>query len=122
MITVLEDKEGIRRIFGNPTLDSLDGERRAPLLVIMHTSWTEQERAEFGVFAVPEFAPPEGMIAVGEVQFVRTERGIEAVCKVAKKPIIEPVPVEKRIEAFFQDTGGFSLEELRAALNPVTRS
>jgi len=42
---------------GNPTLDSLDGERRAPLEAILSDSWTDAERAAFGVYLVDVTAP-----------------------------------------------------------------
>jgi len=48
-----------QRASGNPTLTSLDGETRAPLLTILHDSWSEQERAAFGVYMV-DTTPPEG--------------------------------------------------------------
>lgn len=47
------------RASGNPTLTSLDGETRAPLLTILHDSWSDQERAAFGVYMV-DTTPPEG--------------------------------------------------------------
>lgn len=49
----------LTHIVGNPTLTSLDGEIRAPLQTVLHESWTDQDRAAFGVHLV-ETNPPEG--------------------------------------------------------------
>jgi hypothetical protein len=38
---------------------SLDGETQAPLAVILHESWTPEERAAYGVYEV-DTTPPEG--------------------------------------------------------------
>lgn len=42
---------------GNPTLDSLDGETRAPLEILLSDSWTPTKRAAFGVYIVDTTAP-----------------------------------------------------------------
>lgn len=63
-ITVLHDGETIERLIGNPTLTSLDGTRRAPLRTILHESWSDQQRAAFGVFLV-DVTPPEGQVWTG---------------------------------------------------------
>jgi hypothetical protein len=51
--------ETYRLASGNPTLDSLDGETRAPLQTILHESWTAEDRAAFGVYSV-DTTPPDG--------------------------------------------------------------
>lgn len=53
-----------QRATGNPTLDSLDGETRAPLRTILHDSWTPEQRAAFGVYMV-DTSPPEGKVWTG---------------------------------------------------------
>jgi len=58
-VAVLATGGDFTRLIGNPTLTSLDGETRAPLRTILADSWTEQDRAAFGVFLV-DTAPPEG--------------------------------------------------------------
>lgn len=58
-IAVIKTNEGYEQIWGSPTLDSLDGQRRAPLPIIMADSWTQPERAAFGVYIV-DTTPPNG--------------------------------------------------------------
>lgn len=58
----------------NPTLDSLDGERRAPLLTILHESWKPAERAKFGVFIVEIPNAPAGQ-SLSSLTFERNESG-----------------------------------------------
>lgn len=71
MITVRETENGISRIAGNPTLTSLDGTRKARLAVIMHESWTDEERAEFGIYKAEPAAIPDGKEAAGAPTFQR---------------------------------------------------
>lgn len=58
-VAVLATGGEITRLAGNPTLTSLDGERRATLRTILHDSWTDGDRAAFGVYRV-DTTPPEG--------------------------------------------------------------
>ncbi|WP_129792565.1 DUF4376 domain-containing protein [Sphingosinicella sp. CPCC 101087] len=61
----LETSEGLVRLFGNPILDRLDGEARAPLLTIVSGAWTEQERAAYGiVMAEPQLVPTPLLVDV----------------------------------------------------------
>lgn len=87
MIIMKETREGFERLTGNPTLTSLDGERRAPLRVILHPSWTDAERAEFGVFEVQPAAIPEGKRVVGEPRY---EKRRDAVAQVVDLEDIPP--------------------------------
>lgn len=48
-----------RRAIGNPTINSLDGKTRAPLRTLMADSFTDAERAEYGLYLV-DTTPPEG--------------------------------------------------------------
>lgn len=66
-VAVLAAGGGFARLVGNPTLTSLDGETRASLRTILAESWTEQERAAFGVFLV-DTAPPQGKRWTGAFQ------------------------------------------------------
>lgn len=45
---------------------SLNGETQATLATILHESWTEQERAAFGIYLI-DTTPPEGMRWAGDV-------------------------------------------------------
>lgn len=69
------------RLNGNPTLTSLDGEIRAPLRTILHESWTEQDRAAFGIYMV-DTAPPEGQRWTGAFE---DDDGTPV-------PVFEPLP------------------------------
>jgi hypothetical protein len=48
------------QINGNPTLNRLDGNARAPLQTIMADSWSAADRAAYGVFVVEPAVAPEG--------------------------------------------------------------
>lgn len=93
MIAVIETKDGFEPIGGNPTLNSLDGEFRAPLAVILHHSWTAEERAKYGVYLVEPMEIPEGKEPVG---MPRYERQGDTVVQVRDledvKPPADPVP------------------------------
>ena len=55
MIPCLKMRNGeFMPLQGNPALVSLDGERRAPLRVLLSPSWTAEQRAEFGVYLLTE--------------------------------------------------------------------
>lgn len=58
---------GVYRAAQNGAIDSLDGERRAPLQTILHESWTAEERAEFGIYVL-EIDPPDGTTWTGSVE------------------------------------------------------
>ncbi|MFA5630348.1 MAG: hypothetical protein WC997_02450 [Porticoccaceae bacterium] len=81
MITVILDNDEFRQIGGNPTMTSLDGELRAPLRVILASSWTAEDRAAFGVYQV-DVTPLEGYVWTGQIS---NNDGIP-------EPIFEPVP------------------------------
>lgn len=76
MIAVIETKDGFEPIGGNPILNSLDGEERAPLAVVMHHSWTPADRARFGVYVVEPMAIPAGKVAVGMPRYERDGAGV----------------------------------------------
>lgn len=75
MIAVIETKDGFEPIGGNPALLSLDGDRRAPLAVILSDSWTAEERAAFGVYIVEPMVIPDGKVAVGMPSYERNGWG-----------------------------------------------
>lgn len=88
MITVRETRAGaFERIGGNPTLTSLDGKVKAPLRTIMAPSWTEGDRAKFGVYVVMPFAVPEGMAPVGSPAYIKDAGG-----KIVETYAVEPTP------------------------------
>lgn len=89
MITIKETERGCERIGGNPVLVSLDGERKAPLRVILHSSWTAKDRAAFGIYLAEPMEIPDGKRAVNR----RFEKRGESVVEVAE--FEDAPPVEK---------------------------
>lgn len=94
MIAVIKTKDGFEPIGGNPTLDSLDGEKRAPLATILAESWTTDDRAEFGVFLVEPMEIPAGKVAVGMPRYEADGHyGVVEVRDLEdEKPRPEPLP------------------------------
>lgn len=116
MIAVRETKDGsFERITGNPVLTSLDGKVRAPLAVIMHESWTVEDRARFGIYLVEPVAVPDGKRAKGSPTYQRQGDAVVEVVEVEDIPAApESTPqqkVEKLAMAF-----GVSLDELRSVI------
>lgn len=61
MIPVREVSPGVfEPVVGNPVLRSIDGKVKAPLQTILAGSWTESDRAKFGVYMAEPFDIPEG--------------------------------------------------------------
>lgn len=121
MIAVIETESGFEPVAGNPTLTSLDGEIRAPLAVVLHESWTAEERAKFGVYLVEPMEIPAGKVPVGMPRYERDRDG--SVVQVRdledEKPevVLEPAQKVDSMMAKF----GLSIEELRAVLGGATR-
>lgn len=91
MIPVVETKDGFESISGNPVLDSLDGETKAPLLTILHESWTEKERAAYGVHLVESVSIPKGKDCIGGPRYERDRAG-----KVVEVRDMVDMPTPKR--------------------------
>jgi len=87
---VVQDVGGLgtylRPIGGNPILDSLDGEVRAPLQAILHETWTAQERARFGIYLVEPFEAPVGKMVIGEPIYRKEGDTVIETYVVANKP------------------------------------
>lgn len=80
MITVRKTESGFEPITGNPTLTSLDGARKAPLRVILHSSWTPQDRAQYGIYQVEPVEVPAGKRVTGEPTYeLRGDRVVQTV-------------------------------------------
>jgi hypothetical protein len=76
MIAVQQMPDGsFQPIAGNPVLLSLDGNVRAPLRVILHESWTAEERAAFGVYLAKPVTVPDGKVAIGSPTYQRSKDG-----------------------------------------------
>lgn len=78
------------RAVGNPVIDSLDGQVLAPLQVVLSESWTDQERAKFGVYPVVPFIEPNGYSKVGSPIYSRINGIVRETYAVEKVP--EPQP------------------------------
>lgn len=89
MIPVLKTEAGYEPASGNPALTSLDGARRAPLAVVLHPSWTDRDRAAFGVFMATPFSCPDGFRTVGGARYEEGAGGV-----VAQVYDVEPAPRE----------------------------
>lgn len=76
MITVMKNADGsFADVIGNPTLTRLDGEERAPLLTILHHSWSPEKRAGFGIYLATPFVCSEGKELRGNRRFEADEDG-----------------------------------------------
>lgn len=95
MITVVEGPAHVfeEAVAGDVT--SLDGQRRAPLDVILHESWTADERAAFGIYLVRPAAVPPGKV-VTAVRYARTGNEVIQLLDLADAPVIVPVAVSPR--------------------------
>lgn len=58
MIPYLQTNAGLMPLAGNPEITSLDGKSVAPLRTIVSSTWTEAERAAFGVVMMPDQQQP----------------------------------------------------------------
>jgi hypothetical protein len=98
---VREIETGVfEEIIGNPTVDSLDGETRATLETICHHSWTEAERAAFGIYMVD----PAETLAGHEVlsrSFQRIDGAVTEVLVMAlvTPQVVSPLQMRKALRA-----------------------
>jgi hypothetical protein len=118
MIAVRETKDGtLEPITGNPTLTRLDGKARAPLQVILHQSWTAEDRAAFGVHLVEPFTVPDGKLAVGAPRYEKHGSAVVEVIDVEDIPAPQPdtrTPAEKIAD--LASSIGVTLDEMRSVL------
>ena len=76
MITVQQLTPGaFVEVGGNPVITSLNGEVHAPLATIMSDSWSEEDRAAFGIYTVEPAEVPAGKVAVG-VPYYERQSGV----------------------------------------------
>lgn len=120
MIPVKETSPGVfERIVGNPVLLSLDGEEKAPLAVLLHESWSDKDRARFGVALAEPFVPPVGKRIVGDQSFEKRDGKVVEVRVVEDKPKeMELTPAEK--VARMLSAHGLTLSELRDVLGGIS--
>jgi hypothetical protein len=97
MTVVIKAENGYEPIGGNPTLTSLDGEERAPLAVLLHPSWTDKDRARFGIYVVEPMVIPEGKDAVGMPRYELRRGRVFEVRDLQDLPlpkVSEPSPID----------------------------
>ena len=94
-IPVIEDEAGNFSEFLPAQLESRDGKRVAPVGVVLHPSWTDEERAEFGVFLAVAADVAEGMIVTAS-RFERVDGQVLQRVEVAPAPIVVPASVTPR--------------------------
>lgn len=87
MIVVQKVGDVFKRVGGNPTILSLDGTRKAPLKVILHASWSAEDRAEYGIYHAIPLNVPVGMRIVGATRFEMLDGVVREIGD------FEPVPV-----------------------------
>lgn len=91
MIPVAEVAPGVfERIGGNPILTSLDRELRAPLLTILDPTWSDEDRAKFGIYMAKPFVEPDGKVAVRQPRYEK--RGSKVVEVYEVEDYNEPQP------------------------------
>ena len=96
MIAVRETKPGVfDPVAGNPTLISLDGKVKAPLLTILSPSWTPEERAQFGIHVVEQPTVPEGKEAVGQPRYERQGGKVVEVRDLEDAKPPQPSPIDE---------------------------
>jgi len=117
MITVIKTPTGFARTAGNPVIQSLDGTKKAPLRVILHPSWADADRAEYGVYVVPPPVVPDGMVAVSAPIFSERDGKVVATVRLADTPPKKTTSshAEAALHAWAESMG-VSLDEIRALL------
>lgn len=117
MIPVLETSPDVfERLTGNPILNSLDGNRRAPLQVILHASWTPAERAEFGVFLADPFVVPGGEQISGPCTIERQGEAVVEVCPTETIPTPPVLTNQEKADAMLARYG-LTFAQFRVLLN-----
>lgn len=112
MIVVREQDGVFARISGNPVLIIIDVEpyeetvvvgvdeegndltevrivdnrRKAPLQVILATSWSAKDRAAFGIYIAEPFVAPDGKVTTGQERFERDGDVVRQVFDVVDEP------------------------------------
>lgn len=113
MIPVIEVLPGhFVRAAGNPRMLSLDGEVVAPLATILADSWTDEDRAKFGVFMAEPFETPAGKVKVGQARYERQGDNVVEVYDTEPEPAPKVLTVEDKLARI-----GLTLAELKAALS-----
>ena len=118
MITVRETKPGtFERIFGNPTLLSLDGNVKAPLRVILSPTWSAADRAAFGVYTVEQFTVPDGKQVVGVPTYEKRDGVVVEVRQVEdiSAPALDTRTPAEKVEALAARFD-LTLDDLRTVL------
>lgn len=109
-------------ITGNPTMTSLDGLYVAPLATVIAPSFSDEERAGFGVYLAVEFDIPNGYHTVGLPSYAFPDilgfpYYVQQTFEIEENPP-EPPSVEDRVTALESDwaTGGTMRVAIEAAI------
>jgi hypothetical protein len=87
MIAVLETKPGVfEPIIGNPELTSLDGSVRATMRTLLSPSWTDADRAKFGVHFATSAVVPEGKRPIGKPTYEQRDGAVVQVIECQDVP------------------------------------
>lgn len=90
VVQVVDNKGKCERITGNPVITSLDGEALAPLQVILSDTWTDEDRAKFGIYIAEPFETPVGKVRVGSPQYRRLGNRVRELCTTEDAPESQP--------------------------------
>lgn len=116
MIVVQELRGGTyKRISGNPIITSLDGKTKAPLLCILHPTWTDGERAKYGIYIAVPVDVPEGCTRIGESIFEKVDGVVYERCRVDVIPTDPPMTAQEKVSDMLARYD-ITLDELKAAL------
>ena len=84
-----------QQVRGNPIIKSLDGKTRAPMRVILHESWTPEDRAAYGIYELRQADPPEGyMIIKTNYMFDSATKLVSESHEIEPAPQPEDIPVQ----------------------------
>lgn len=122
MITTIKTAKGYERLTGNPMLTSLDGKTRAPLRTILHASWSNKDRAAYGVYLAEPFKVPDGMRRTGEQGFAMSGGVLKEVYEVepVSVPVVVSSPAEEALSKWAKSLG-LTLDEVRKVLTKGVR-
>ena len=118
MIVVRKTETGFERIGGNPVINSLDGTRKSPLRTILHSSWTPEERAAYGIYIAKPFEAPDGKLLDGAESFEERDGVVSQVIPVKDVVKEQPKTNAQKAEDLAKRVG-LTLAELKAELDKV---
>lgn len=115
MISVIEISPGVFTTDRPHILTSLDGERQATLVTVLSPHWSEEERAEFGLFMVAPAAVPTGH-RVTAISYERIDGAVTQVVETA--PVIPGSITPRQLKLALLDAGLLDAIEAFVAAAP----